>query len=257
MPTSAQTIFHYTNDFSSLHAIIENGFYPSYCKESFRTPSEVRRFAVPMVSFCDIPLSGVKEHMVKYGEYAIGLSIEWAVSNHLNPVTYLEPHSHLTIGLAGIMNFVMEDWHDKLSEEEFERFYNNTYKGALTILYSIKPYIGSLTIDGKTTDYKFYDEREWRYTPIIDLDDVGDYKDIFWENEFKEKEQLFPNKPHFKKYKIDFSVNDIKYIIVKDASEVSKLIAALDKQPRLFKTQAERDLLMTKILTAQQIKQDF
>lgn len=41
-----------------------------------------------MVSFCDLRLSELAEHICTYGCYGIGMSKKWAVDNMLNPVSY-------------------------------------------------------------------------------------------------------------------------------------------------------------------------
>lgn len=257
MATSANSVFHYTKQFDYLKQILEKGFYPSYCKESIHRGTFIERFAVPMVSFCDIPLANVKDHIEKYGSYSIGLSTNWAIKNKLNPVQYLQETSNLTIGINGIMWFLMQDWHELLDGKEFGEFYDRAYKGALTVLYSVKPFVGPLTIAGEEKIYKFYDEREWRYTPIISIDDATKYPDIYWEKDYAEKERLFPVKPHFKNYHLDFTAKDIKYIIVDNEDEVPALIDILEKQTRLFQNEKEFKILLTKILTVKQIIEDF
>lgn len=74
MVISANTLFHFTKDFSTLLSILKTKFYPRLCKERcLWEKSEDFIFAIPMVCFCDIPLSCISEHAAKYGGYAIGL----------------------------------------------------------------------------------------------------------------------------------------------------------------------------------------
>jgi len=59
MAVSSNSLFHYTKSIESLSNILAYGFFPSYCKESIYTKDFERSFAIPIVSFCDIPLSQV------------------------------------------------------------------------------------------------------------------------------------------------------------------------------------------------------
>lgn len=65
--------------------ILMGSFSISYCKETF-VLDNARPYilGIPMVSFCDIPLSQILDHVKKYGNYGIGLSKEWAKSKGLN-----------------------------------------------------------------------------------------------------------------------------------------------------------------------------
>ena len=79
-------LFHYTNSVDSIISILNRGFLPSYCKEEILFGTEKHSYAIPIVSFCDIPLNQIKDHMNDYGNYAIGLNDEWKFKNKLNPV---------------------------------------------------------------------------------------------------------------------------------------------------------------------------
>jgi len=87
---SANTLFHFTKSIDNLRNILTHTFSPRYCLEHIDNISkEAIDLAIPMVCFCDIPLSQIKDHVNTYGEYAIGLSKEWAMSNGISPVFYL------------------------------------------------------------------------------------------------------------------------------------------------------------------------
>ncbi len=96
MPLSSNTLIHFTANKEALKGILADNFKLKYCKEVLnwgdKSPMELY---VPMVSFCDIPLSQIKEHISRYGHYGIGLTREWAVANKLNPVLYIQPGSSL------------------------------------------------------------------------------------------------------------------------------------------------------------------
>lgn len=99
MPISSNALFHFTSTFRQLGAILENKFKLTYCYEKYSLGHETHESYYPMVSFCDIPLSIAHNQVKAYGNYAIGLTKEWAIKNKLNPVLYIEKNSHLSVDL--------------------------------------------------------------------------------------------------------------------------------------------------------------
>ena len=91
---SSSTLFHFTNTLENLLNILTVEFRPHFCLEDFSilsrksSPTKDQGIAVPMVSFCDLPLSQVSKHMETYGYYALGLSKAWGMANGLAPVLY-------------------------------------------------------------------------------------------------------------------------------------------------------------------------
>jgi len=79
-------LFHFTTK-AGLFGILENTFSISYAREKIIGNRKSAQFAVPMVSFCDLRLSQLKDHMDKYGNFGIGLTKEWANRNGLNSLT--------------------------------------------------------------------------------------------------------------------------------------------------------------------------
>ena len=89
MALSSNTLFHFTNSLDVLYKILEEGFWPRYCKETGWLGDGDPLFAVAMVSFCDIPLSQIHQHISYYGNYGIGVSKEWAITQRVDPVYYI------------------------------------------------------------------------------------------------------------------------------------------------------------------------
>jgi hypothetical protein len=81
-------IFHFTSK-EGLYGFLEENFKLSYARECVEGPSEENTvFGVPMVSFCDLRLSELRQHMAQYNQYGIGLTKEWAYRQGLNPVYF-------------------------------------------------------------------------------------------------------------------------------------------------------------------------
>ena len=83
MNISLNTLFHFTDKIENVIGILKEGFRPHFCLEDLNDfvsrdeRIEYLEWAIPMVCFCDIPLSQSTNHREHYGNYGIGLSKEW------------------------------------------------------------------------------------------------------------------------------------------------------------------------------------
>jgi hypothetical protein len=101
---SSESIFHFTKSKKILLSILKNEFQPHFCFERCELGNRVIKGAYPMVCFCDIPLSQVKEYIGEhYGDYGIGMSKSWAEKSGLNPVLYIKKTSHLAAHIMALL----------------------------------------------------------------------------------------------------------------------------------------------------------
>lgn len=241
MALSANSLFHYTRKLTTLKSILSDGFFKvHYCKETIEIADEVGAFYVPMVSFCDIPLSEVKTHVASYGDYGLGLTKEWASRQRLNPVLYIDHNSHLAASvLTALSTFTRPSLNiDGMIPER---------KSIHDILRYVKNYEGDLhRRSGKTiNNYRFSDEREWRFVPSVDASCPMMPK----ERATHDGRDIDSN---LATISLPFNVRDIRYIIIKDESQLPRMI---DFIRRTYQSDAGR--LLTRILTTEQIKQDI
>ena len=110
---NASSLFHFTRKFDTLQSIVRNGLRFSYAFERF-SPNIIANFnypsnpqlvlstyknagvAIPMISFCDIPITRTAEHIGKYGQYMIGLDKEFIIDTYneiINPVLYIHSNN--------------------------------------------------------------------------------------------------------------------------------------------------------------------
>jgi hypothetical protein len=206
-------IFHYTSRCEVLEKIIRNGFQPSYCKEQIRD----RKYLSPMVSFCNIPIGEVDKY-VRYGKNGIGMSMEWAIKNKVNPVLYIHEGSEY-------MNI--------LNNEHLmgSNFLNDGVSSANKLLSNIKYW----KTNHKNKSINTYQEREWRFVPSLDknLDKNLDKKMLIIDKAINtsEYEKFCANKkstPHFPNHKLVIeSISDISYIVVTTEKQRKNLIEVL------------------------------
>lgn len=258
MAISANTIIHYTEELDTIFSILEEGkFRINYCLEKINTRGGQNfSFAISMVSFCDIPISEYKKHFrpIKgkklgyYGDYGIGLTKKWAKKNGLNPVLYIDSNSFAGTALRRSIEFYTKDNKirvmDSFFEEEITQF----------ACYS-KNYQGDLYRKGKLEqkDYKFYDEREWRFVPqqkelsgefvMLDAKNYELNRDVY---------DLVLNP-----FGLSFTLNDISYIIVRNENEIEPLVELLSKKFHKAEDKRNLQILLTKIITSDQIINDF
>ncbi len=246
MGLSSNSLIHFTKQKNSLIGILQDNFKIYHCVEHIDTSTGHFEAAIPMVSFCDIPLSEIKSHIDNYGCYGLGLKKSWAIRKGLNPVLYIEKESDLGGDIKKTVSLLLKnkDW-QKLTNEEF------TF---INLFRYMKNYQNNLSRNGRNIpNYRFSDEREWRYVPPknptvppvlpLNLFDNNEKKDI-------------ANKG-LEKMRLEFTPDDISYIIINDESEIGEFINVLRYAKGKNYTHEQVERLMTRIFTTEQIKTDI
>lgn len=245
-PISSNTLFHFTQSDENLISILANEFQPMYCMEKFTLGDKKIEIAIPMICFCDIPLSQIKNHIETYGVYGLGMSKEWAKKNGLNPILYLKEKSSLSNYLLQILDNLQKDEISDLKLKEIIIAY-------LKILRYIKPFEGDFLKDSTLLkSVRFYDEREWRYTPESTYEiPLWLVKEVYDNpiSRAQENEKL-------KAIKLSFEPNDISYIIVNKENEIFPMINELKNINGKYNNQT-LEILKSRIITCDQIFNDF
>lgn len=246
MALSSNSIIHFTSSLENLLGIIQDGFRIKHCKETFSLRGEEETLHVPMVSFCDIPFSQIKNHINSYGCYGLGLSKEWAIRNKLNPVIYVQDNSHLARSYYSLMQFL----HSKERAGEIDKSPRSL---GLDIVRYIKNYEGVLSRKGRgPVRYRFSDEREWRYVPEL----IQGQHPVYTEADFAETTADVAN-ASLAGRALQFGADDINYIIIAKDDEIRRVAAHLDETKAHTYSVAQAQRLMTRIITNEQIQGDF
>ncbi|HUX61888.1 MAG TPA: abortive infection system antitoxin AbiGi family protein [Ignavibacteriaceae bacterium] len=243
---SSDALFHFTSQPDFLIGILQNEFQPRYCLESIDFKTKNIKVAFPMVCFCDIPLSQIKNHLDTYGYYGIGMKKSWAEKKKLNPILYLRQKSRLTEKIN--MLFVNTQHNDfdnsallKKSKEEIR-----------DLLRYVKPYSGDFQRTEKIIkDVIFYNEREWRYIPQLPND-----KRYLKEDEFNDNLTRANANSAIQSFQLSFEPDDIKYVFVKKESEIPVMVAALKRIKSKYLPNTV-EILTSRIMTCEQIINDF
>lgn len=264
---SANTLFHFTRDTGNLINILIDGFYPRCCMENLEfiygqgtQQLATTGFAIPMVCFCDIPLSQISNHVEKYGGYALGLSKEWGESNGINPVMYELPNSNAIETIRESIHVTFPYLINQSSEDEEYREKMRKIGNEL-IFFScyLKPYKGRRW-DGEGFNGKeimFYDEKEWRYIPNYNKILEKSLRPYIFSHEFLDESQKLEFNEIFKEhFKLDFKPADIKYIIVDKESEVLEMAKKVENIETPFDLD-EVKLLITNIFSVERLRDDF
>lgn len=245
MGLSPSILFHFTSK-EGLLGILADNFKLKYCLEEISHKEKPVQIAIPMVSFCDIKISEISDHILKYGQYGIGLEKSWATAKGLNPVIYLNSTSNFCNNIIDTIRKINKI--DTIDNQDKYQLSN--------ILRYAKIYEGELERRGeKIPNYRFADEREWRYVP--DMKDNPKFKHWLTKSEYDTtaKREL-ANQKLFEE-RLFFSPNNILYLIVKDESEINELIQIIRNEKGDNFTMHEVDRLTTRILTCERILNDF
>lgn len=285
-PISASSLLHFTKEKKALKGILGKGFRLSYCCEdipatinmnqiypqgaSFFRPSlnGNTHFAIPMICFCDIPITRAKSHSNIYGKYILGIDKNMAQTvygNSLNPVLY-RTSENIQLALNDLSVI-------KAGSDIDVSGCHNHLRSINHIIGSTKPYSGNFK---NKSNHCFYDEREWRILIPSDYsDDTKWYWNISQEEFQKKKNEINKTLWHSKYAYRALTVEDTKniedervltqfitHIIVakeKTIPEFVKFILNI-KQP-LFGysnvSEQTRNLLVSKITSFERIEKDY
>lgn len=249
---SSNTLFHFTGSIENLYSILMNDFYPRYSLEFYSLFfSKTRERAIPMVSFCDIPLSQVINHSKIYGSYALGLSKKWGLKKEISPVIYVYKNSRISLAYEKIEDAILFDDKTEINLEGRIAVYE--------IYRFLKPYEGRLWRHGKLhrNKVRFYDEREWRYVPSYKA--LGKHKvsGVLSKEKYSNDDIRTESNNKLEQFKLTFQPKDIKYIIVKNENEILEMLDKVINIKRGRFTYRDVQLLTTRILTMEQILDDF
>lgn len=257
MTISSNTLFHFTRSTDSLVGILRNEFKPSYCLEDYSllpgAAPESPKVAIPMVCFCDIPLSQISEHLATYGDFGIGLSKDWGMKKGVSPVLYAYPGS----STAGALNAAGTRLAElrKESEQALKELGEETLVKLYPLLAHVKPYAGKIFRDDEWGDeVRFYNEREWRYVPS--LDDPGPGYGYLLEQDFLDPVKRLIAQDYISAKVLSFDPDDIRYLIIPGDDDILPLRNQLYEIKEKYSTQTV-DLLTTRVITAKQILEDF
>ena len=255
---SANVLFHFTRSKENLIGILESAFLPRYAMENQNiVEPEIpeRHIAIPMVSFCDIPLSQVRDHVEHYGEYALGLTKNWAKSHGIAPVLYAYPDALTTRAISTMfLNLPPAIQAQKL------RGLAETQRNLTYFSFFIKRYEGKTYRDGQYSreTVRFYNEREWRYLPPIQTLLQGDAnaflpKTAFDEIGMREVENHIIGEAA----PLSFQPKFIRYVIVRSETEILEIADAIlrIKGPNFAYDEVRK--LTTRIITMEQVLSDF
>lgn len=260
---SANALFHFMNRLDYLKYALQNkALVPRYCKENItflnlkvnnHTISEV---AYPEKCFCDITVHNVSKHIETYGSCGIGFPKEWGISHGIQPIQYVNVKSNLIKDFKKCFkkstkisadNYVAQDISDYL----------------VSYMLYIKPIEGDNEnrVTGDLERVCFTDECEWRYVPDLSEKEMNP---ILFDNDICQTDEY--KVPIIQKYNdalrklpdvwLDFSYNDIKYLLVHNYTERDELIDCIinlgdgtDEKQKMG--------LVSKIIVLDNAKEDF
>ena len=248
MSLSSNSLIHFTSDKDNLKGILEDNFKIYNCRETIVLGGKGASWIIPMVSFCDIPLSKIKDHISKYGSYGVGMTKEWAIRQGLNPVLYMAQTSMLSENYRKLWNFNIP----KFGPDGIG--WDDNQKGFTDVIRYFKNYEGELKRKGKTTkDYRFSDEREWRFVPPFS-ENCEFLMSDGWYSESNNKKE---SDEKLLEMRLKFEPADIKYIIIDNDTEIGEFIDHLRRAKGKNFSLHEIERLTTRILTVEQIKSDI
>ena len=240
---SADTLFHFIEKIEYLLPILErDALIPRYCVETIEyLKIPYKNIAYPMLCFCDINLHKIHEHVEFYGGYGIAFSKQWGITKGIQPVQYLNEHSPLC-----------KDFSEAFKMAKESSYTDEAQNYLLSQMYFLKPIVGDMQRNGKGVHKNFTDECEWRFIPKVSSEE---FPEVLLDNEIIRKDIFNSALAHADNTWLKFSVDDIKYLIVRNRADFQEVIKTiLEKNGIENGTQHN---LISKILVWDEVRGDF
>lgn len=250
------SIFHHTSSMTNLvHILTKQAFKVQYCTERIYVSKNTGlHIAVPMVSFADIRLTDyVRSFKMRntgtnvqtlgyYGDFAIGLTKEWAIKKNIVPIVYVpKPLSSRMLPANHFLSPLVPYAVRSITANNLGKTINLP-----PIASFCKHYVGVLeNKPGIRVEYAFHNEQEWRYVPS-DLTIRWNYYNSMSDPTYSIQKQKKINVNKRLKRTLDFSIwEDVSFVVVKSEAFVKTIVGIYDKikQSKLnvAVTQQERD----------------
>lgn len=296
---NSSSLFHFTKEFDTLKKIIENGLRYSFAYEQL--PKEVVRaylypnldikndleipngVAIPMISFCDIPITRASQHINKYGQYMIGfdkINFTKAYDNLINPVIYVySPNLNDAITRFGIeYTTAYRELSNILTNENSQKKYaGKTCQELLNnkdFTRQIDPFIQTRFLSNflmglvkpiEDETHYYYDEREWRLFMPNNVNGIdwewGITKDEYQQNKDCWNEYLEDHENMFIKIPWECYDEYITHIVVSKEEEIDLLIEFIMDSDKILGYGNDVDYsrlkLISKITSFERIEKDF
>lgn len=275
---TANALFNFMQEYSFLEKILLNmsifpRYYPediSYLKLKYKS-KDLTEWYIPMTCFCDIPLHQISYHAEGnpsspedrgYGKFSIAFHKSFGIKKGIQPIHYLNQESINAVELTNTMNLLLSEDFEGLSEaSKVNDIITNFIFEYIRI---IKPYYGQMKRKGKDNQIQiikknFQDEHEWRYIPKLESNELPlmliEEKDILAE----EVNKFYTDSiPLTTKGVLSFNVDDIRYIFVDTNQNRNKLIKFIrEKRKGRRLTRQEKDILISKIMVYDELKEDW
>ena len=295
---TANTLFHFMKKSEYLDAILlRRTIVPRYCVENIdylNIHNGMRVFkevAILQKCFCDIPFhkladtcsvnggGGVYDslnkdkqvvfeknntHFAYYGEYAVAFSKSWGERKNLQPVHYINKDSQYARDFSALFERIFRD--DDIPNEYSQDVINRlTYIKPLRGIMKRRIIRSDSSSDTIEVYKNFHDEHEWRYVPSADALSSLKIESIIANPTmipFSDEISKGLENERYKALWLDFSYDDIRYIIVPDIHARIDLIRTIMDLPNsCFESQddipMQKNVLISKILVLAEIRKDW
>lgn len=296
---NSSSLFHFTKSFDILKKIIVNGLRYSFAYEQL--PKEVVRsylysnldkkndleisngVAIPMISFCDIPITRASQHIDKYGQYMIGLdklNFAKAFENLINPVIYVHsPNLSDAITRFGLeYSKASNELFKMLTKKEFQKEYGGKLPQELLnnkeFIAKIDSFIQTRFLSNflmglikpiEDETHYYYDEREWRLFLPEHTNDINWVwcltKEEYEQNRNSWNKDLEEYKDGFIKIPWECYDEYITHIVVSKDEETDSLIELIMESNKILGYDNDVDYsrmkLISKITSFERIEKDF